>query len=77
MFLNKQQFNISQNSRILEDNFDYVYLETITNAILQVLGFYNFSLVYFKEKVLQFVDITDKLKLAIEFENNGEPIIDF
>lgn len=76
MFLHKQRFNISQDWEVLGDDFDSVSSETISDAILQALSFHYFSLGYLKKRVPQFVDITNKLELAIEPKDDSQPIMD-
>lgn len=51
-------------------------METIPDATLQALGFYHSSLGYLEEGVLWFVDVIEKLELAIEPEDEGYPITD-
>lgn len=61
---------------LLGDKFNSVSLEIIPDATLQTLGFYYSPLGYLKEEAPQFVDVTNKLKLAIEPEDDGQPITD-
>ena len=72
----KWRFNTSQDWKVLRDDFDSVSSETIPNATLKALGFYHSPLVYLEERTPQFVNVTDKPKLAIEPEDNGHPITD-
>lgn len=74
MLLDKWRFYISQDWEILGDVFDNISLETILDNILWTLSFYHFLSDYLEEKAPRFVYITDKLKLAIELKNNGQPI---
>lgn len=71
---NKWRFNISQDWEVLGDDINSISLDTILNNILQTLDFYHFPLDYLEKRVLQFVDVTDKLELAIELKDNSQPI---
>lgn len=52
-------------------------MEKIPNTILLALGFHYFSLNYLKEGIPRFINVTDKLELAIEPEDNSQLITDF
>ena len=51
-------------------------METILDATLQALDFHHSPLGYLEERLLQFVDVTNKLELAIEPKNNDQLITD-
>ena len=72
----KWRLDNSQDWEVLGDNFDSVSLETITHNTLRALGFHHSSLGYLEEGAPRFVDVTDKPELAIEPEDNGQPITD-
>lgn len=57
-------------------HFKDVSLETISDVILQTLGFHHFPLDYLKERAPRFVDVTNKSELAIEPEDDVQPITD-
>ena len=76
MLLDKWQFDTSQDWEVPGDNLDNVSLEIILDPTLQALSFYYFLLGYLEEGVLWFIDVIDKLELAIELEDNGQPIND-
>lgn len=71
MLLDKWRFHISYDWQVLGDDFDSINSETISEGILQALDFHYSPLDYLKERVLWFVDVTDKLELAIKPKNNG------
>ena len=73
---NKWRFNISQDWEVLRDDFDSVSSETTPDATLQALNFHHSPLGYLEERAARFVDVTDKPKLVIEPEDNGQPITD-
>lgn len=77
VLLDKWKFDISGNWKILENDFGSVSLDTISENILQALGFHISSLSYLEKETSQFVDITNEPKLAIDPEsvkNNQEKI---
>ena len=74
MLPDKWRFDISQDWEILGDDFDSVSSDSILGATIQALGFHQFPLDYFKERAPRFVDLTDKLSLAIEPKDDGQPI---
>ena len=77
MLPDKWRCDTSQDWEVLEDNFDSVNSKTIPDATLQALAFYHSPLKYFEEKAPRFVDVTDKLELAIEPKVDNQPITDF
>ena len=68
---NKWWFNTSQDWEVLGDDFNSISLEIILNATLQTLIFYHPPLSYLEKRASQFVEVTNKLELAIEPEDNG------
>lgn len=75
MLFDKWRFNISQDWKVLINNFNNASLDTIPDGILQALSFYFTLLNYLKEKTLRFIYITDNLDLMIKPVDNGQPII--
>lgn len=51
-------------------------MDTIPDDILQTLDFHLFPLIYFEERVLRFIDVTDNPELTIEPVDNNQPIMD-
>ena len=51
-------------------------METISDATLRALNFYHFLLDYLEKGAPWFVDVTDEPELAIEPEDDGQPITD-
>ena len=47
------------------------------DATLQALGFHHSPLGYLEDGALQFVNVTDKLELTIEPEDDDQPIMDY
>lgn len=76
MLPDKWWYYTSQDSEILEDDFDSISLDTIPDDILQALDFYLSPLGYFTKRGLWFVDVTDNPDLMIEPKNNAQPITD-
>lgn len=72
--MDKWQFTTNQNWEVLRDNFDSVSSDTIPDNNLQALCFHFFSLGYFDQKVLSFVDVTDNPDLTIKPVENGQSI---
>ena len=77
MLQDKWLFDTNQDWEVLEDEFESVSLETIPDMTLQVLGFDSSPLHYFEERAPRFVDFTNKPELAIEPEDDNQPITDF
>ena len=71
MLLNEWRFNTSHDWEVLGDVFHSISSETILDAILQALGFHHSILGYLKEETPWFVDVIDKLELAIEPKDNN------
>lgn len=76
MFLNKWWFITNEDWEIPETNCKRVILETILDATLQALAFQHSPLDYLEERALRFVDVTNIPELAIELENDSQPITD-
>ena len=72
----KWRFNISQDWKIPEDDFDNVSSDTIPNNTFRALNFHLSLLSYLEEKASRFVDVTDNPHLTIKQVNNGHPITD-
>ena len=74
---NKWQFDTSQDSEVLEDNFDSVSLDTIPDGTLRALNFYFSLLGYFEERAPWFVNVTNNRDLTIEPVDNNQTITEF
>ena len=61
----KWRFDASQDCNVLKDDFNSVSSKIIPNATLQAIGFYHSPLCYLEEGALRFVDVTNKLEIAI------------
>lgn len=69
MLTDKWRFDTSQDWEVLGDDYDSVSSDTILDGTLQALGFHLSLLGYLEERVPRFVDVNNKLELAIELED--------